>query len=182
MTSLTPKPILIALPLVKQCEGLELNPYLCPANIPTIGYGHVILEHDSFNPPLTPNDAINLLIKDLSLFYNALLPLVNVPLKNHEAAALLSFIFNIGITAFKASTLRRKLNRGEDKTEVALEFPRWIYAKGKILNGLISRRQQEQILFLYPPNHTKSNPKQENGAGEGSRTLDINLGKVALYH
>src|SRR5690606_37394664 len=70
-------------------------------------------------------------------------------LTDNQVSALLSFIYNLGATAFRSSTLRKKLIMGDYKG-AANEFPRWNRAKGKVLKGLTNRRLDEQKLFLKP--------------------------------
>ena len=150
-----PVEILIALPIVMECEGLSLSEYLCPANIPTIGYGHVIRDEDNFPPKISPQEAESLLVEDLKKFLKAIKPMVIVELNANQFAALLSFTFNVGITALKASTLLRKINRGDDFVETADQFERWIYADGRKLRGLQLRRAREKRLFLSKERNMK---------------------------
>lgn len=74
--------------------------------------------------------------------------LVSVPLTDNEFSALVSFEYNTG--ALAGSTLLRKLNAGEPALEVAEEFRKWIFAGGRVMNGLIRRRSAERDLFLTP--------------------------------
>jgi lysozyme len=74
--------------------------------------------------------------------------LVKVPLNNNEKNALVSFVYNVGINAFKASSLLRLLNSGTDKKIVAEQFDRWVYDDGVKVKGLINRRKAEKNLFL----------------------------------
>jgi lysozyme len=71
-----------------------------------------------------------------------------VPLNNNELNALISFVYNVGINAFKASSLLRLLNSGTDKKIVAEQFDRWIYDDGVKVKGLINRRKAEKDLFV----------------------------------
>lgn len=73
--------------------------------------------------------------------------MVKVPLTQNQYDALVSLVFNIGRGSFARSSLLKKLNAG-DMTGAAQEFPRWVYAKGKKLPGLITRRNDEMELFL----------------------------------
>lgn len=143
-----PLEILIALPIVRECEGLSLSQYLCPANVPTIGYGHVIRNNDNFPDKISTKEAESILIQDLKNICRVMKPMIVVELNPNQLAALLSFTFNVGITAFRASTLLRKINRGDDLIETADQFDRWVYAKGRKLTGLRLRRIKEKKLFL----------------------------------
>lgn len=75
---------------------------------------------------------------------------IHVPLQNYEAAALVSFVFNVGERKFCRSTLARRINRGELPAACA-ELDKWIYAKGRKLPGLVNRRAQERALCEGKP-------------------------------
>ncbi|MBR6164152.1 lysozyme [bacterium] len=112
----------------------------------TIGYGHTegVKEGDT----ITREEAEKLFKQDFSK-YSKPLKYVTVPLNDNEKVALTSFIYNIGPTAFKNSTLLKKLNNG-DKQGAANEFDKWIYKNGRKVDGLIKRRQEEKKMFLSP--------------------------------
>ena len=140
--------IRIATDLIKKFEGLRLTSYYCPAGHKTIGYGHVIKPYDRIVDRITEQQAEKLLEQDVREAENTLHKYCNVPLTENQQAALISFIFNCGGDAFRSSTLRQKLNRGE-YGNAANELPRWIHTKGKVkLQGLVKRRAIERSLFL----------------------------------
>lgn len=132
--------------LVKRFEGFSPTVYLCPAGYPTIGYGHVVLPNEQYKT-ITKTEAEILLIKDLLKLEKAIIPLIKVNIHPFMLDALISFSYNVGVFAFKASTLRKKLNQ-KDYIDASNEFLRWIYAGGKKLKGLMIRRQEEKKLFL----------------------------------
>lgn len=134
--------------LVKKFEGFSSVVYLCPAGYPTIGYGHVVIpeEKEKFEKGITKQEAEELLIKDLLKIEKLIKPMIEVKIHDYMIDALISFAFNVGVYAFKASTLRRKLNRGEFYS-AAEEFPKWRFAGGKELKGLLRRRLAEKALF-----------------------------------
>lgn len=72
---------------------------------------------------------------------------VRVPLRDHERAAVISFIYNVGEGNFYKSTMLKKLNRG-DIAGACNELPKWVYAKGKRLQGLVNRREDERLVCL----------------------------------
>lgn len=74
--------------------------------------------------------------------------LVSIPLADHERAALISFAYNLGVSALGGSTLLRLLNAGASRESVAEQFSRWNKAAGKVLDGLTARRAAEKALFL----------------------------------
>jgi len=133
--------------LVKHFEGFSPVPYLCPAGIKTIGYGHVITSDEDIKIPLSKEEAEIILIIDLLKVEKAITPLITVKIHPFMLDALISFSFNVGIYAFKASTLRRKLN-AQEYLEAADEFLKWVFAGGRKLKGLIRRREAERGLYL----------------------------------
>lgn len=134
----------IASDFVKQFEGRELKAYRCSAGVLTIGYGHTkgVKEGDE----ISPAEAEQLLVEDLTAISDDLNRLVNVPVSEGQYIALLSLAFNIGATALKKSTLLFQLNHGR-YDEAAEEFGKWVYASGKVSEGLKRRRAAERELF-----------------------------------
>lgn len=135
--------------LVKRFEGFSPTLYYCPAGIPTIGYGVVVHDVEKWkNVRLTREEAEKMLIEILAK-YEALVRRALNYKKLHDYCydALVSFTYNVGIGAFRASTLRRKILRGE-LLDASNEFERWIYAGGRPLEGLRRRRRAEKELYL----------------------------------
>lgn len=133
--------------LIKYYEGFSPTPYLCPAGILTIGFGHVIRQGEVFAPAgITREEGVALLRQDVQQFARQVLRLIRVPLTDGQFDALVSFTFNLGAGALQRSTLRQKLNRGE-YDEAAEEFPKWIWAGGRKLQGLLRRRLAEQAIY-----------------------------------
>jgi len=137
--------------LIKHHEGVRSRPYRCPANLWTVGVGHLIgdgkLLPDSYNRIFTAEEIDGLLKSDLRRFelgISKMLP--NVPLRQCEFDCLVSFAFNLGLGTFQRSTLRQALLRGDKKAamESLLKYCR---AGGKILKGLQTRRLDEKALF-----------------------------------
>lgn len=139
------KALKIAEPLIKSYEGLKLEAYLDSAGVPTIGYGHTGSAAYMGNK-ITAGAADTLLRQDMREAARGL-RFVKVPLTDNEAAALISFIFNVGAGNFQRSTLLMLLNEGKYNLAAA-EFPRWNKAGGLTLSGLIRRREEEKALFL----------------------------------
>lgn len=133
--------------LIKHFEGFSPVTYTCPAGYRTIGYGHVIKPHEKFEEPISLAEGEKILIADCKKFAFSIYKLISAPLTTNQLSALLSFTFNLGSGALQRSTLRQKINRLEYKN-AAEEFLKWIYAGGKILPGLITRRKAERDLFL----------------------------------
>jgi lysozyme len=141
--------------LIKKFEGFSSTPYLCPAKVSTIGYGHTqgVLLTD---PPITIADGEDLLRNDLQSFEAEVLRLVRVSLSQSEFDALVSFVFNIGTYNFAKSTVLRRLNKGLRK-EAGEAMLWWNKAGSVVLPGLIKRRQAEKDLYDSEINLTKSN-------------------------
>ena len=137
--------------IVKSFEGISLEPYLCPANVWTVGYGSTVSRTggpiDLDMEPITEAEADVLLIRDLESSEGWVSRLIKTALTENQYSALTSFTFNVGAGALQRSTLRMKLNRGEVQN-AADEFPKWRIAGGRILAGLVRRRAAERKLFL----------------------------------
>ena len=133
--------------IIKDFEGLHLTPYLDPAKIWTIGYGHTRTVRSGLK--ITPDQADQMLDDDLRLIERAVQRLVAVPLNDNQFSALVSFAFNVGISNFEQSTLLKLLNRGWYE-QVPAQLMRWNRAHGEILGGLSRRRAAEGRLWNSP--------------------------------
>ena len=139
-----------ALDLIKQCEGLRLTSYKCPAGVWTIGYGHTGNVQEGHT--ITEAQAEQLLLADLEESQEAVERLVRVEMTDGEYGAFVSFVFNIGAHAFEHSTLLRLFNGGQVE-QCALEFPKWCHAGSVVLPGLVDRRKHEQEMFYGGYDH-----------------------------
>lgn len=157
--------------LIKHFEGIRdgdpstpnFDPYLDPVQIWTIGWGHAIADGGRWLKgtadavrarALFPNgislvEAEALLRTDLMQCAAQVQAEVAVSLNDNQFGALASFTFNLGLKNLKKSTLLKKLNAG-DYAGAAAEFEKWIFADGKVLPGLVRRRDAEKALFLIP--------------------------------
>ena len=129
---------------IKSFEGERLKAYQCSAGVWTIGVGHT--KGVKPNDRVTKEESRKLFAQDLITFKFEMLPLVKVDVTQGQFVALLSFVFNLGITSFKTSTLLKKLNQG-DYVGASNEFLRWKFANGKVVEGLLNRRKAEKALF-----------------------------------
>ena len=132
------------LSLIKRFEGCELKAYRCPANVWTIGYGHIkdVKEGDQ----ITKEEAEYMLQEEMIEYEGYINDLVKVPLEQCMYDALVAWVFNLGPTNFSSSSLLRVLNEKKYE-EVPYEIKRWNKAGGEVLNGLIRRRKAEALLF-----------------------------------
>ena len=140
-----------AIALIKHHEGVRSRPYRCPANLWTVGVGHLIGDGkhlpDSWNRTFSQEEIDGILKSDLRRFelgVHKMLP--NVPLRQHEFDAIISFCFNLGLGCFQRSTLRQALLRGDKKAAME-SLVKYCRAGGKILKGLQTRRLDEKALF-----------------------------------
>jgi lysozyme len=147
--------------LIKECEGVARRPYLCPANYWTVGVGSMLYPEQialrdsrqlfqlkvEDDRPWADDEIDQLFRHDLRRFERGVTRLIDYPLSQNQFDALVSFAFNLGNGSLQASTLRRKLNRG-DVEGASNEFKRWVRAGGRVLRGLVRRRQMEADLFL----------------------------------
>jgi lysozyme len=139
--------VAVAAALARRFEGLYLTPYLCPAGVPTIGYGATFYEDGTkvllTDKPITKERADGLLLWMVRSVYlptvMQLCPHVNEP---NRLAALIDFTFNLGSGRLKSSTLRKKVN-AQDWDAVPGELRKWVRGGGRILRGLVLRREAE---------------------------------------
>lgn len=143
----------IAAALCRRFEGFAARPYLCPAGVPTIGYGatHYLdgRRVTLTDPPITKEGAERLLLKQIERVY---LPAVlrQCPALASETperlAALIDWTFNLGEGNLRASTLRRKVN-AEQWDDVPAQILKWNRGGGVVLRGLVLRREAEAALI-----------------------------------
>ncbi len=142
---------LLGLNLIKKYEGLRLSSYLCPAGVPTIGYGSTRYPNGKkvlLGEKLTgEKEATQLLLATLSTYEDA----VNKHLPNLNQCqfdALVAFAYNLGTGALVKSTLMRKAKANAADPSILDEFLRWNKAGGKVLTGLTNRRREEANLYF----------------------------------
>lgn len=144
-----------AIDLAKRFEGFHrvpksdpgrAHPYVCPAGYWTIGYGHLC---DPDHPPITEALAERYLAEDLKIALAATLRYCPVLATEPEGrlAGIVDFTFNLGAGRLQTSTLRRRVNQ-RDWSGAATELRRWVYGGGKMLPGLVTRRDAERVLVL----------------------------------
>lgn len=159
------------LDLIKEFESLKLKPYLCPAGVPTIGYGSTYYEDGApvtlNDKPITKKRAEELLINTLALYEKTVGTFVQSSINANQFDALVSFCYNVGVAALKASTLLKKVNMFPNDPSIEGEFLKWSKADGtkngkdddgdgkidepgekQILNGLLRRRKAEANLYF----------------------------------
>lgn len=132
--------------LIRRFEGLRLKAYLCPAGVPTIGYG-------STGPDIklgqtwTQTQAEERMTRDAAVHVLAVAKICPaLPSSPNALAAIADFSYNLGATRLKGSTLRRKINAG-DMAGARTELRKWVRGGGKVLPGLVLRREAEAALL-----------------------------------
>jgi lysozyme len=144
-----------AVDLAKRFEGFHrvpksdpgrAHPYVCPAGFWTIGYGHLC---DPTHPPISEDEAEAYLARDLVTALDATLRFCPVLATEPEGrlAAIVDFTLNLGAGRLQTSTLRRRVNQ-QDWIAVGQELRRWVYGGGKVLPGLVTRREAGVALLL----------------------------------
>ncbi len=136
---------MIAAPLVMLWEGKSNVTYLDPVGLPTVCYGHT--HGVQLGQIYTDAECEQLLINELAKAEAAVKRLITVPLSPETSAALISFTYNTGEGNLARSTLRRKMNAGDIRGG-CMELRKWVYAKGRRLQGLANRREAELALCL----------------------------------
>ena len=140
------------LDLIKQFEGLKWKPYLCPANIPTIGFGNCYYPDGTkvklTDPAITAQKAEELLKFLVQSYEKAVDSFCRDDIKQSQFDALASFAYNCGVNNLKSSTLLKKVNLNPNDPAIRIEFMKWNKGAGKVLAGLTRRRQAEADLYF----------------------------------
>lgn len=137
--------------LLHQFEGLRLEAYLCPAKVPTIGYGNTYYEDGKkvkIGDKITEERADQLFLMIAEDFSKAIRPFIKSSLSENQFSALVCFAYNVGVANLKKSTLLTKVNANKDDKTIRDEFMKWDRANGKVLAGLTRRRRAEADLYF----------------------------------
>jgi len=147
--------------LIKKWEGFRKTAYKCPSNKNTIGYGHVILPNEKelfeLKESITEEFAEELLYSDVKIAENAVNKYVSVPLTQGQFDALVSLVYNWGVSNFSLSNSLKTLNlKNYDEAAFGFFDKEFgvVKSKGKILKGLVLRRQEELDLWKYQEQKT----------------------------
>ena len=138
--------------LIKRFEGLSLKPYLCPANVPTIGYGNTFYKNGKKvtlnDKPITEQKAVEMLRQSLEKFEQYVDSYTTDSITQNQFDALVSFCYNLGPANLKSSTLLKKVNANTNDETIKDEFLNWTKAGGRKLAGLVKRREAEAALYF----------------------------------
>lgn len=142
----------IAASLCKRFEGFRSRPYLCPAGVPTIGYGSTYYADGRKvtmqDAPISEPAAYDLLMYELNHTYlpGVLRNCPNLVFNERRCNAIVDFAYNLGVGRLQTSTLRRKVLE-EDWPAAREQLMRWTRGGGKVLPGLVARRKAESELL-----------------------------------
>lgn len=131
--------------LIRRFEGLRLRAYMCPAGVPTIGYGTTGPDV-KLGQTCTKDEAELRMQADAAVFMAGAMAQVPTADTAGRQAALADFAYNLGLTRLKGSTLRRRALAG-DWAGVRVELAKWVRGGGKVLPGLVTRRKAEAELI-----------------------------------
>lgn len=138
--------------LIKKYEGFKSAPYICPAGVPTIGYGNTYYPNGKRvtmgDVPVTEEQATKLLTDMLITFERSVDSFTRDDITQNQFDALVSFCYNLGAGNLKSSTLLKKVNLNPNDPTIKDEFLKWVRAGGKKLKGLMARRTDEANLYF----------------------------------
>lgn len=135
----------LGIELIKKHEGFRSKAYRCSANVLTIGFGHTL--NVKSTDVIDKAQAEVFLRQDVE-FAEKEVNKHNLNINQNQFDALVSFVFNLGVGNFARSTLLKKIKSNPNDPAIKKEFERWIYAGGKVLNGLVRRRKEEADLYF----------------------------------
>jgi lysozyme len=146
--------------LIEEYEGIKLKAYRCPKGIPTIGIGSTRYDDGSrvkLGDEISLDYAKVLYEREVDKIRKEVDQLVIPNLNKNQEDALVSFAYNVGINAFKSSTLLEKVNKDPRSNSIKREFMKWTTSGGRRLKGLVERRKAEvDLYFLKMPNYASS--------------------------
>lgn len=170
--------------LLKKFEGCKLKAYRCPANVCTIGYGHTSAAgapEVTDGMTITQSRAEEILKVDILKYERAVEDLVKVELTQNQFDVLVDFAYNAGVGALKSSTLLKKVNAGKFD-DVPAELMKWTKGGGKVLPGLVRRRQAAVVWWNadedQPDDH--QDHRAEPDAPQKRTMVDSKQGNAAL--
>ena len=138
--------------LIKSFEGFYAKPYLCPANVATIGYGTIRYPNGKkvtlSDVSITKETATSYLMDNLTTYEKSVDAFCRDDISQNQFDALVSFCYNVGSTALKSSTLLKKVNANPNDPEIKFEFLKWNRGGGRVLKGLTKRREAEAKLYF----------------------------------
>jgi GH24 family phage-related lysozyme (muramidase) len=135
------------LQIIKDCESLKLKAYFCPAGVPTIGWGHT--KGVKIGDIITEAQAEQYLADDLDNFEKGVDTMLTHNATDNQFSACVSLAFNVGLSNFSISNVRKFTNEGKPEQAQAY-FKSFVRGGGVVLPGLVKRREMERKLFIKP--------------------------------
>jgi lysozyme len=146
------KAVTVAIKLIKKWEGFMPEAYLCPAGVPTIGYGSTFYEDGEevkmTDEKIERDRAQEILISHVKDVEAQVRKVLKHELNANQLGALISFTYNLGIGNLKRSTLLIVINNEPSSQNIERELKRWVKSGGKVLKGLVARRAEESELYF----------------------------------
>ena len=164
--------------LIRRFEGLRLKAYFCPAGVLTCGYGTTGPDIKA-DTVWTKEQAEQRMQQDAAKFVSgtrALCP----GLEGDRLAAIADFAYNLGLTRLKGSTLRKRIKSG-DWDGACVELRKWVRGGGRVLPGLVLRREAE-IALIRAEAVSADQSSQKSDRGDGTRTKDLRIASIATDH
>jgi lysozyme len=168
--------------LLKKFEGCKLSSYRCPANVCTIGYGHTSaagVPEVTDGMKITQQDADDILRRDLVKYETAVYGMVKQPLTQHQFDVLVDFAYNAGVGALKSSTLLKKVNAAQFD-DVPAELMKWTKGGGKVLTGLVRRRQAESAWWVSGEPHEEQEQRVDPDPVPVRTMIESKQGNAAI--
>lgn len=138
--------------LIASHEGFKPKPYLCPANVPTVGFGTTRYPNGTKvnlnDREITKEEALSFLQYNVKIFELDVDAMATDNLNQNQFNALVSFAYNLGSQALKSSTLLKKVNTNMLDKTIRDEFNKWVHAGGDVLPGLVKRRKNEADMYF----------------------------------
>lgn len=138
--------------LITKHEGFSSKPYLCPAKVPTIGFGNTYYQDGKkvtlLDNPITKEQAFEMFKEIADRFAKAVSQSVTADINQNQFNALVSFAYNVGVANLKKSTLLKLVNANPNNPQIKNEFLKWTKANGVLLNGLLKRRNDESSVYF----------------------------------
>ncbi len=168
--------------LLKKFEGCKLSSYRCPANVCTIGYGHTSAAgapEVTDGMKITQKDADDILRRDLVKYETAVYGVVKQPLTQHQFDVLVDFAYNAGVGALQKSTLLKKVNAAQFD-DVPAELMKWTKGGGKVLAGLVRRRQAESAWWISGEPHEEQEQRVDPDPVPVRTMMESKQGNAAI--
>jgi len=138
--------------LIKRWEGFSADPYICPAGVVTIGYGNTYYENGvkikMSDPPINEKRADAMLRNIVRHYELGVDSMTRDDITQNQFDALVSFAYNVGLEAFRKSTLLKKVNANPNDRLISNQFLRWNKSRGRVLQGLTKRRIEEARIYF----------------------------------